>query len=462
MSFKYDKRLFKTLARDMVMVYVGRHPTPIPFRHARLLGPMSLTPEEVKDVPLNGSVEDDVSLFPITAKDQLLELMGAAPDDRREVSFSSSLGQCTFVLPTVEQTAWGVVPTPFLHSHMVIPWAAIKATVFDSLLNLPLFETSRVGESGVLEFKFIGKKPLSTTITGAINMFLPVANNESHISRTLSILPVRGLPSAAIGQGFMGQTFLATYNGAFADEPRWLNQPSEFLKYPLNTPTKAMITKLRGEENKNLFTGFQVGGFTQITTNTLDKFDPEKLYSDDNLSDEENANLKTTNWFNCDGGDVYWVAPVLETQYSTRCRMQYRKQGSKTIYFEELGNVSDGYFRFPKDAVSARIHYCGGNDTVTNLYIKNRTVLGEMDGIDPASGWWQEVNFHVNKPYVFWPGTTYAIGIHTDPSVDGEVTPIAVDRVWYNGGGLSLLFNAKAYLMDLAEKLGFFDPDGDF
>lgn len=402
--------------------------------------------DNLRDMPLNGGIPGN-GLFHLSPKDELGEMFsGQNNNDSLPNLAPSHMAQCMFQFFNEESTnfsfhaPWQSVPE---YGGRVVPVSYIRATAFNSPMDLNLFEPVRVNAAGLLAFKYKGTQPLYTIIQGGFTYLRRIFSvaTERRIREILYLKPVDNVPSWEVGQNSGGSMFLGCSLASGDPAPQALNK-DEFTDILGNTTDTLEADLLPLPE---LFTA-AIPGY--ITANAPDV---EELPSnDDKLTPEENANLRTTNWFAVTGGGVLRMNPIGGT--STRRRVQI-KIADGTIYYSSTMSATDtakGLFRIPIDAVEMRVYYRGPSDTATGMSIK--MVPSNTSLLDILGGMWTKKTIMVHKDVVFYPGVTYAFMMMGNFYGSGHSN--TYDFAWrVESGGLSFMFDASSMIKAKAKQL---------
>lgn len=450
-----DHRLFNVKLSDHVLTYLGKHPIAVPYQFNAALGPYSISPYAVKLKQVENSTASEGTIWPVTSVSDADLLFGVVNNETpkqpvkptRRVFLGNPLGQCTFRLPTEETLHFAHTVVPTINNRRTIPIVDIVARSFFSPVNLPLFEPVSIGQEGLLTFRYKGKYPLHTVMTGGLILNMRATDDHAYPLQYLMLNAISGLPSSEQG-GSSGCKILATSGGGMAPEPFMVRKNAVLYNDRLAPPTPEDVAILKSDNliYPNLFTGSENLRFTSATAAAIPEYRADGVVN----SEAAHANHKTTAWFTCEGGEIYYLEPQPAASTTSVCRIQYRVAGSSTTYFKDYFKGSNGYIKLPHNAISCRIYYCNATDTVQTLGIYNRSVLGNVEAIDPLAGYWQKREFMVNTPITLYPNTVYAFQLATANNA-GEAQLERVDGYRFESGGFNMLFDTTPYVEDMLD-----------
>lgn len=446
-----DRRIYKANIHDRIFAYIAGNGIPTPYMYALPLGPMTVAKEDIGELPKNGQLSSGPVVMPQRESEEFAHTLGARTDEtKRPLAYQSTLGICNLTLLTDDKMNLDSAMSPYINGYRMVPFEAVTCRTFTSPLNLKLLEPVQCSQEGIATFRYMGKEPLYTCIQGSMDFLFKVDTHSTYGGNVLYLRPVSNIPNLIKGDNKTGATVLARNPVSTSEEPFTIRHVATDLMNKLAMPSPEMREAIINNKNvPELFTGHVVGYFNQATT-TDPQYDPELVYPDKNNTDEQNAKLKTSNWFPVRGGCIYHIAPLDGT--TSRCRVQWRDKTGKIRYHAPNMNRpgADGYIKMPYLAVSARIYYANYTDTVTKLSIKDRSQFANYQTVDPTYGWWQRRTMHVNQPIVLWPGTEYCFSMDTISQV-GENINTNQGSFRYESGGFNFLFDATPYLDEISD-----------
>lgn len=397
--------------------------------------------------PENGGAYDGGG-FPLTAEEELRErLSGRNPNLSTPNIPGSRYGECWFQLPW--EGARGQEHAPFvpIGNYRTIPLSGIGATDYISGAGYRLFEPVRIGEGGILSYRFMGEQPLFTVLRGNIVLARGVhgiATSEGRLSTTLTLRVLSGNPLMNQSQGD-GAVNLATSMASFDSTAQPVFERAEFRDW-MGPTSPELEAILAGEEE--LVTGYERGYIAtqNSTAEELEQFDP--VGSDVPVGPE----VRTTEWFPVEPGAVYRFLP--SGGRSTRRRIQLRYTDGSIRYFTtQSGDRSSyGLFMTPSRPLSGtnsqvvsgmRVYYSGSGEGVAEtLSVKRVPDESIPTSQDVLSFAFTRKLFSFNTPVVFYPGAEYSLGFNERGFGSNSV---ASHLYRIESGGVGFTFDTMPY-----------------
>lgn len=400
-------------------------------------------PGEIKDIGVNGVVTSG-GVFPRSPLDELKDnYSGNNPDFSLIRQAATDLGECN-ITPIV-QGELSYTGTPFITlggvGRRVMP-VNIWSNLFNTAVAIPLFRPTRTNGFGFLTWRYIGDKPLHTTMRGSINMLVRCSGFTSGTDlRTLMRLrSLDGTPTLEDGNG--GSRMLAMCDSRWSTSKIFDNSQDMFDL--CGDPPANYASLVTGP---NLFTGNVAGFFDSGTPGnaqeTVDEHGPV------------GPEVQCTNWMDISGIDKTKHSFLFDyTGTSVRSRVRWQDTDGNFHYSSEMSadRKARRIYRLPTDAVAFQIYYTGRNTTAYMGSPNCRQMTEAASAAyDPVKGYWLEQNFTIDRDVVFWPGTEYFIEL--SQNVYGEGANIRDWSFRYQGGGMSFLFDAGQIRKQLASKL---------
>lgn len=182
------------------------------------------------DLPLNGGIQSDSS-FPLTAKQEVENLFnaGQAYPVQTEPYLNYTInGQCILAFPTFEHSMNTYTPVSVVNSTTcILPLAYIRSFASHSPLDLGLFYTAGVNESGLTAYRYKGMSPLHTILSGTIVIQRRIALSlTAHRFRSTLYLNGGSLPNIELGQS-EGRQYLGVSSASLSQIPQQLI-PAEY------------------------------------------------------------------------------------------------------------------------------------------------------------------------------------------------------------------------------------------
>lgn len=440
--------------------------------------PRLYTAENIKPPTLDGSAED-FQLFPMSAREELSYQTSAQnPKVELPTLTGTVLGECYFGLPTMDQTFKVASPFPRINSagrkvanasaggSQTIALSDIRATTFNSSVNLPLFEIAGVDQYGITAFRYLGEQPLHTVIRGGIQWLQRI--HTGVISTTaatdawirLSPLPLGdrpasglvtrdGMPAWEAGGQARGRQYLGFCAASGAQHFPLI--PAEW-NDKLGQISPAVESAIAGDPELN--TEPPINGWLNAGTDDSDVLEPDDPES--GVTDpEQQANMKTSAWIPVTGGLWYRGASLpLGESFSSRGRVEWKDAMGVTHYV----NLGSGNFiyKMPDDAVEFRIYYAGPDDSsVEGLSVKTVTE-GQVNSQRVTNGTWRRYNINVCRDVVFYPNTVYRLemkilGAHRQEGASQGYWFEYDDGYRIESGGLSFMFDASSLVKQRAK-----------
>lgn len=438
--------------------------------------PRLYTEEDIKPPTLSGNAQN-FQLFDMSAREEL-SYQASAQNPKVELPTLTGtvLGECYFGLPTMDQTFKVVSPFPRIHSlgvkvanasfggSQTIALSDIRATTFNSSVNLPLFEPVMVDQYGIVSFRYLGEQPLHTVLRGGLQWLQRIHTGDVDTTAAtdawlrLSPLPLGdrpasgleardGMPAWEAGGQARGRQYLgfcaasgAQHFPLIAEE--WNDSPGQ-----VSPTVEAAI-----ENDPELNTVPPINGWLSSNADDSDVLEPDD--PEGNTPPELEGNLKTTDWVTMVPGTWYRGAVLPLGESSSRGRAQWR-DGEGVIHYR---NFRSGNFLFqaPPDAVDFRIYYAGPEDEqVTGLSIKPVTE-GQISSQIVTRGTWRRYNINVCRDVVFYPNTVYRLelkifGAHKLEGTSQSYWFEYDDGCRIESGGLSFMFDASALVKQRAK-----------
>ncbi|MGP5310608.1 hypothetical protein [Vreelandella alkaliphila] len=431
--------------------------------------------DDIKDPKLSGNTQA-FQLFEMTAQKELSYQLSGQNLDSLPPLTGTILGECYFGFPTMDQTFKVNSPFPRIHSSGVkvanasfggsqtIALSDIRATTFNSSVNLPLFEPVMVDQYGIVSFRYLGEQPLHTVIRGgiqwlqrihtgvidttaAIDAFLRLAPLPLVNRPSSGLNPSDNIPSWEAGGQHRGRQYLGFCAASGARHFQMI--PEEWNDSPgqISPTVEAAI-----ENDPELNTEPPINGWLSPSSDDADVLEPDD--PDGNTPPELEGNLKTTEWITVTPGTWYRGAVLPLGESSSRGRAQWR-DGEGVIHFKDLrsGNF---LFQAPPDAVDFRIYYAGPQDAhVTGLSIKSVTE-GQIRTQLVTRGTWRRYNINVCRDVVFYPNTIYRLelkvfGAHKQEGASQKYWFEYDDGYRIESGGLSFMFDASSLVKQRAK-----------
>lgn len=402
--------------------------------------------EDLRSLAVNG-VSEVGGNFPRSPTEELRDAFsGGNPDGALPLQAATDLGECLIIPPTEDSTNYVFATVPWLvidgTARRIMP-VDIRTNLFNSPLNIPLFEPVRVNGFGMLSFRYIGDEPIHTVLKGSVSVLVRTSATRAdpyarHIFRLSAVNP----PHMEYGEN-SGRRNLAGPIGSWGNAQR-ISDYYEFNDecFPIDQALLDMAANLNWP---NRFVGSQNGFFNSGDTT-------EALRTSDDLG-VVGPEVRTTNWMDVSSDDKLAHAYFFDCGgTSTRRRIQIKTASGQIKTFTPLTRQSASarvVYRLPTDAAFVRIYYSGRGDTASGeRFIRIAAVTSPE--YDPLKGYWDMRTFNVCRDVTFWPGVEYFFDLFT------QVYDGATARDWgfrFQSGGLTFLFDAGRIRKKLAAKL---------
>lgn len=356
---------------------------------------------------------------------------------------STEIAECNIRFST-EMSSNSVAPNvpwltiPRLGTRRVLP-VVFGVNRPHTPVGYPLFRPTRTNKNGFLTFKYIGKKPIYTTIKGSMTLLLRECDMQKFGSVDLILFLVPVNPSKSeMGQN-SGKKALAASKSIF-EEPK----PLLYLKGLNDLPfpiTQEALSFIHSDKFTNLYVGSDKGYIPNTGDTTLEQL--ELSDAQGNVGDE----VRTTKWINIAQRDnalqryIMVFDRTVDHPKSSRSRIQIKdKHGNISVYKELSGNMSSyRIYRFPKEARQVRIYYSGRGDTVDDATIRFGALpYTHTDRVDPLAGKWTQRTLSINKDVVFYPNTEYFFELKC--FTKGQAT-VKQSGFRFQSGGMSFMFD---------------------
>lgn len=405
-----------------------------------------------KDLEYNGLPATDGSL-PVSLADELSQNFEDSPGLYQR---AKNVGECQIFF-TTEMSANYVAPClPFLDlgagvgRRRILP-VTFGYNVLNSAVSLPLFKPTRTNGNGFLTFKYIGKKPLHTLITGGMHFLYKDTNTvkDGFVDIIPWLVPLNP-PKSEAGQG--GGKRALGFSSGYGLPKKTLVGYSRCndLSFPIN---KSIMDYVNSSSFNNLYEGSDIGYFSASRNPN-----EEALITEEQDS-IVNENTKTTKWIDILGNNneqCLYVMIVGGSSKSSRSRIQYKDIHGNIVYYRSISGEfsSQRLFRLPKEAAQVRIYYSGTNDDIKDEDVKFGALPSTLSfENDPLLGLWSERHVFINRQVVFYPGVEYAFEMYCMASRRTDNTLNSSTRDWgfrFQSGGMKFLFDATDMVNELA------------
>ena len=399
--------------------------------------------ENRNDLEYNGLPATDGSFPNSLAEELSLNYEKSAGLHQR----AKNIGECTINFTTEMSSNFTAPNLPWIRLGKAGYRRVLPVTFGYNLLNsaasLPLFKPTRTNGNGFLTFKYIGKKPMHTVITGGMHfLFKDTHSNEEGYVDIIPWLVPLNPPHSEVGQG-SGKRALGFSGGYNLPRKTLVSDPVFLdLSFPIS---KDVVDYVNSDSFKNLYVGSDFGYISSAVNPNSEELVPEE---EDGVIIE---NVKTTKWMDLltnDNERRLYVMMVGGPEKSSRFRVQYKDVYGNIAYHKAIsGNFScHRLLRLPKEAVQVRIYYSAKTDDIKESDIKFGALPSSLSfEHDPLFGRWSERTVFINRDVVFYPNVEYAFEMYTTLSKDINNTSTSVVREWgfrFQSGGMRFLFDA--------------------
>jgi len=360
------------------------------------------------------------------------------------------IAECVLIPPMEIATGYVAPNTPWvnlgpnLQNQRVMP-LDVRTVMLNSGIAPRIFEPVLVNESGYLTWRYIGDKPISTTLRGGVKFLMRVAG-QVVTPRANVRLRLKTTDHGEI-EGNNGTTALG-FDHYQNKIPFLFENYHGYADLCMPVTQEIRDAAVAGSW-VDLFTGYDNGYFatgstdeTLLTTIGGSPVGPE---------------VRTTQWMDVSAGVnnklTRCYAIIFSGNPGTRRRVQYKDSSGAIHYWTPMSlskRSSEAIYRLPPEATEFRVYYSGpGDDPGTPQVLRMSEQLSPE--YDPLKGYWVECEFNVHRDVVFYPGQTYCITI--DVNFIGEAGTIREWGFRYLSGGFSFLFDSTDLLNNRAAAL---------